>query len=68
MEINLAQIYQETLAQLRDAERVAAEFRGQMRLIERLLRMASPPEMTGGELLVTGAPLGEAPREETRDV
>jgi hypothetical protein len=50
MEIQLNGLYHEILAQLRDAEQKAAELRGQLMLIERLIRESQQPIMSGDAL------------------
>jgi len=50
MPIDLAALYQELTAKLRDAEIAAAELRGQVQLIERLIQQAQTPTLSGDAL------------------
>lgn len=50
MGIDLGKYYQEISAQLRETELQAAELRGQLRLIERLLADAQQPTLSGDPL------------------
>lgn len=50
MNINLGELYQEIAAKLRDAEQKAAELRGQLQLIERLMQQAQRPALSGDPL------------------
>jgi hypothetical protein len=68
MQINLGQLYQELQAELRAAELCAAELRGQITLIERLIADARAPQLSGDPLDTReettngNRPGGKAPR------
>lgn len=47
MPINLMELYQETVEKLRAAELAAAELRGELRLIERLIAQSQQPTVSG---------------------
>jgi len=52
MEIQLGALYKELLTKLRATEIAAAELRGQVQLIERLIEQSQAP-------ILTGDPIGE---------
>lgn len=64
MQINLTDLYQELTTELRAADLHAAELRGQVALIERLIRESQQPIMSGdpiGEPLPNGREVHTGP-------